>query len=248
MQAIMAETLAGGGWLLACATLAYILGFLFRDQAALRTLLLLGSAFYIAYYYMRPEPLWGAIAASLAINAANLFGLLRLLYSRHFTILPAASRPVFAAMRGLQPGEFRALMRLGEPVEPARALKLTTEGVTPEYLWFVTRGKATAEKAGRRFALPAMTFIGEISFVLKEPASATVALEAGGAAIRWRRDRLAAALRRAPQLERAVEALIARDMARKVADGVHIGAGFRETGAREAGAPAPRDLSSAHVA
>lgn len=248
MQAIMTETMSGGGWLLACATLAYILGFLFRDQALLRALLLLGSAFYIAYYYMRPEPLWGAIAASLAINAANLFGLLRLLYSRHFTLLPAASRPVFEAMRGLQPGEFRALMRLGEAVETTRPLRLTAEGVTPDFLWFVTRGDAAAEKSGRRFALPPMAFIGEISFVLKEPASATVTLEAGGAAIRWRRERLSAALCRSPQLERALEALIARDMARKVANGVHIGAGVREFAAREAGAPAPARLSSVHGA
>jgi len=102
------------GYLVHLAMLGYVSGFLFKDQILLRILVLIGTVFYIAYYYFHPaEPLWGAIYTSLLIIAANLIGLTRLIYSR----LPFAIRPEHAPIRkvlpGLEPGEFRLLMKQG---------------------------------------------------------------------------------------------------------------------------------------
>lgn len=145
-------------------------------------------------------------------------------------------------MPGLQPGEFRRLMRVGEMRTESRDIRLTCEGVTPDFLYFVTSGSPVAEKCGRRFGIAAKAFVGEISFVLDEPASAGVKSPAGGTAIRWRSSTLRATLRRSPQFKRAFETLIARDMAQKVANGVHIGAS--DAAGHDPAAPAsPRALA-----
>ncbi|MEM7544338.1 MAG: cyclic nucleotide-binding domain-containing protein [Pseudomonadota bacterium] len=220
----MVETI-GTGWMVHVAMLGYVLGFLFRDQVLLRSLALTGTSFYIAYYYFHPaEPLWDAIYASVAIITANLIGLGRILYSRYVLFIPKNQRSVFRAMKGLQPGEFRQLMRLGEMKIADRSVEMTIEGEQPDSLYFVAEGAAVAGKEGREFNVPKNMFIGEVSFFLNRPASASVTLPAGGLYIRWTTSRLRAALRRDPMLARAFEVVVSRDMAAKFADSVHIDA------------------------
>jgi len=122
-------------WLVHLAMAAYVLGFLFREQILLRLLVLIGTGFYIAYYYNQtPVPLWDAIFASTAIGTANLIGMSRLLYSRYVLLIPMEQRGIFGAMSGLQPGEFRKLMRLGTISTAEDDLELTKEGTPPEFL------------------------------------------------------------------------------------------------------------------
>lgn len=85
---------SNGDWLIHAAMAVYMVGLLVRDQLALRAFLFLGTGFYVAYYHLQPgAPPWDAIFASLMIGIANLIGLLRLLHSRYFTLLPAAENP-----------------------------------------------------------------------------------------------------------------------------------------------------------
>ncbi|MEM8751554.1 MAG: cyclic nucleotide-binding domain-containing protein [Pseudomonadota bacterium] len=205
------------------AMLLYVAGFVLKDQILLRAFILTGTGFYIAYYYVAPEsPLWAAIYASLAIGAANVIGFVRLVYGRMRMGIPESHRAIFAAMGGLRPGEFRRLMRLGEYCETEASETLTREGRTPDWLYFIVKGEVVATKGPARFVIPPDHFVGEISFYLGRPATACVAMPKGGAYVRWDRARLRRAMARSFELERAVEALLTRDMAGKVAAGVRI--------------------------
>ena len=62
-------------------------------------------------------------------------------------------------------------------------------------------------------------FIGEVSFMLGGMATATVTIEKGGVYYEWRKDKLRKVLENQPRLSQAFEALIGRDMAKKVASG-----------------------------
>ena len=211
------------GYLVHIAMLGYVLGFLFRDQIILRLLVLVGTVLYIAYYYFHPaEPLWGAIYASLLIGAATLIGLFRVVYNRLQIGISAQHWPIFETLKGLEPGEFRRLIRIGEVRQCDEVLELTREGETPENLYFIMSGDAEVEKGDRIFPIGSGEFVGEISFVMNAPASATVRLPAGGVFVQWPQDALRAEVRRCPQLQAAFEALIGRDMARKIAVGVRI--------------------------
>jgi len=86
----------------------------------------------------------------------------------------------------------------------------------------VVDGSPQATKNGQSFKVRDEMFIGEISFILHRPASACVILPAGSTYVRWDKARLRAAMARDPQFGQALEALISRDMARKVADSIHV--------------------------
>lgn len=216
---LVSEIVTDTGYLVHVAMLGYVAGFLFRDQIILRLLVLVGTVFYITYYYLHPaEPLWGAIYASLAIMTANAIGLIRLLYSRLPIGIPAEQWPIFEALSGLEPGEFRQLMRLGDMRRAEAQTILTEEGAPVEKLYFVISGGVTGEKDGVGFPVPVGEFIGDVSFMLKAEATASITMGAGGFYYEWLKSDLSAALDRQPKLAHAFEALIGRGMARKFGD------------------------------
>lgn len=202
------------------AVLCYAAGFLCRDQIALRCAILTGSSFYLAYYWtVDGGPLWDAFAGSLLIASANLAGLGSLIHSRMTFTIARADRPLHEALGALEPGIFRQLMRIGERRTARKGTILTREGETPDRLHFVLSGHPVVIKSGRRFAIDPHSFVGEVSWMLGVPASATVELPEGADYLSWRRDRLDRLMRRKPRAKQALEALIAQDMARKVAAG-----------------------------
>ena len=196
-------------------------GMLFRSQIILRVLLLLGSGLYLVYYATAAEnPLWQAMAATTAISLANIYGISMLLLSRSVRIIPAHQFALFKMLDGMEPGDFRALMRFGQTRTLQREEALTVKGEVPDRLFYVIEGEVEIEKkTAPRFRIAPRNFIGEVSLVLGSPASATVLAPPGTRIIEWPRDRLTKQMDRRNRLKLAIEALIARDMARKVAIG-----------------------------
>lgn len=200
------------------AILCYVLGFLCRDQIALRATVLTGTCFYLAYYYLiETGPLWDALIGSMLIGVANLIGLISLIYSRMPLGMPEHQRSIFEALGALEPGVFRALMRIARHETSSGDDRLTREGETPDSLFFVMSGRPRIAKCAGWFDVDAGCFIGEVSWMLDAPASATVTLPAGARYIAWPRDKLDRLIRRSPRVRQALEAMIAHDMARKVA-------------------------------
>ncbi|MGB0505408.1 MAG: Crp/Fnr family transcriptional regulator [Pikeienuella sp.] len=225
MNAVV-DTIFSTGILVHLGMAGYFAGFLFRDQVVLRLLVLAGTASYLAYYYLHPaEPLWGAIFASSMIGLATLIGLMRVLASRMPLTLNAEDRLIFDALPGLEPGEFRRLMALAERVTLGKDTLLTAEGHKPDRLHFTCAGEFAAEKDGKTFKIPPLTFVGEVSFMLDAKASATLVAESGARLVSWEVGRLRSTLSSHPDLKQAFEALLARDMAEKVAAGIRLRGG-----------------------
>ena len=202
------------------AILAYVIGFLCRNQIALRTTVLTGTSFYMAYYYLIDSgPMWDAMVGSALIATANLIGLTSLIYSRMPLGMGDHQRSIFEALGALEPGVFRALMKIARHETSDGADTLTREGATPDSLCFVMSGRPRIAKGPDSFEVDGGCFIGEVSWMLDCPASATVTLEAGANYIVWPRDKLDRLTRRSPRVRQALEAMIAQDMARKVAAG-----------------------------
>lgn len=206
---------------LAAATQA--LGLLVRTQIILRLFLLLGSAFYLTYYAIATDmPLWQAIAAETLIASANIYGLAMLLLSRSRWLIPADQLKLFEMFDELEPGEFKMLMRYGTLRALSAPETLTVEGQIPDRLVYVIDGAVEIEKGSSRFQIPPKHFIGEISIVLGTKASATTRLSEGAQIVEWPREKLLRAMKRHHRLQLAVEAIIGKDMARKVAAGSSV--------------------------
>ena len=204
------------------ATALQALGLLFQKQIILRLLVLTGSCVYVAYYLAQALPLWDAAIGSALIALANLIGLGMLLYSRLPIGMNEREREVYEALGTLEPGMFRLLMRHGTLHDTNEPVELTAEGRRPEQLHYVFRGSTQLIKGVTSFRIRERVFIGEIGWLMKAPASATAMLPEGGVFVSWDMQRLNAVCARRPAFRQALDLLISRDLACKVATGVQI--------------------------
>lgn len=191
---------------------------LFQGQTKIRILLLVGSMTYLLYYmFAADEPLWEAMIATVAMSLANVVGLTMYLLGNTVRLIPASQLGLYSMLGGVEPGEFRALMKHGRVRRLTEDEDLTTVGKVPEQLFFVIEGDIEIEQGAGRFTIPPRHFIGEVSLMLGTPASATAHAKAGAQIVEWSRAQLIKSMARRPKLMVAVESLLGRDMARKVA-------------------------------
>ncbi|MCI5078457.1 cyclic nucleotide-binding domain-containing protein [Oricola sp.] len=205
-------------YLVLTAGAIYMLALLIINQVALRLMLLLGSAFYVWYYYVAVgEPLWAAIVTNLGISSANLVGLLMLWLRNSRFAIPKQHADIYPMFSVLPPGDFRALMALSKRTVVSDELVMTRENAPVDTLYFVLSGQVMAQKRGESFALAAGIFIGEVAYLSGKGASATTKLAPGGEVLEWDVAALRSKARRRPRFNLALDALISMDLAAKVA-------------------------------
>jgi Cyclic nucleotide-binding domain len=189
-----------------------------RDQIVLRGLLVLSTLLYILYYFVVPEVLlWDAIFWTAVNLGVNLFVMSRLLLARTQFRLSEDERRLFAALGTLEPGEFRALMKVAIWRKTETTQILVREGAPVEKIFYVLDGRPEVSKAGRSFPIRPLAFIGEIGFLRKTPATATVTVEPGTCYVEWPAKALSALQLRRPSIKIALDGLLASDMAAKMA-------------------------------
>ncbi len=199
------------------ALLFYILALLVRKELLLRTLLLIGTGFYIIYYYIVAEaPLWDAIWASVAIGVSNLFMMAVIMRERSTWGMSAEMLALYKSFPTMNPGQFRKIMKIADWVSAETETVICTEGERPDHLFLVSKGTMTLERDGKEVSVGAGNFIGEISFLIDRPASADVVAPAGTDYVQWDRTKLSALMEKSPALSNALAALFNRDIARKL--------------------------------
>ena len=196
----------------------YVLGLLFKNQVILRLLILIGTVFYIWYYYIAAqEPLWDAIITSMLIGAANVVGFINLLISQSPRFISSSQMDLYSMLGGMQPGNFRRFMKIGTRRILDGDEQLTTQNEVPEKLFYILAGEVTVDKDGNRFTAGPRVFVGEISMILGTVASASVYLSKGAEIVEWDRGVLFKKMATNDGFRIAVEAVISKDMAHKVA-------------------------------
>jgi CRP-like cAMP-binding protein len=197
----------------------YLVGFLFRDQILLRAFVIAGDLVYISYFYFAPNvPLWGGVFWSAVFMLVNAVMIVRVLADRTSFRMSGEERRLFDLLETLSPGEFRQLIRVGCWRTAATPTVLAEENRPLENLYYVLDGDIAIDKAGSapRTIAP-RTFIGEVAFLLPQPASATVTVGAGARYVSWDGAELRRQQVRAPSLAFALSAALNKDMAAKVA-------------------------------
>lgn len=195
----------------------FVMGYLTINQVMLRVFVLAGTVLYIWYYATVAEaPLWEAIYTSLAMGAANLFGLLSLYLQRSRMIVPAQHRDIYPQFGNLTPGDFRALVRRADRFTTDTDIELASEGGTTEHLYFLIKGTARVCKLGADFTLPSGTFVGEVAYLTGRKSAATTVLSEGSEVLRWSYADLYRRSAKSSRFKLALEAMIAGDLANKV--------------------------------
>ena len=188
-----------------------------RDQLKLRTMLFVSIALSAFYNDVKSPPDYQAIMWNAVSFAINVKVVAQIVLDRTAIGMSEEEARLFAAFELLTPGEFRAILKLGIWRTASGLAAITHENRQPNALYYVVSGTIDIDKGGRRFAVEPHTFIGEIAFLQKTPASATVTLAHGARYIEWPIETLRDSLSGRQGLRHALIRLISFDMATKVA-------------------------------
>ena len=200
------------------ALLFYVLGFLARDEIWLRGLILIGTAFYLIYYYYAADtPLWDAIFASGVLGLANIYMIIVISLERSTVFMSADDLALYQSFGTLNPGQFRLIMKRATREILSDDRVLAREGVVSDHLVFVVDGQFQVQRAAVVADVAPPSFVGEVGFLLERPASATVTARAGTEILQWQARDIRALMARKPELSNAMIALFNLDLAQKVA-------------------------------
>lgn len=201
------------------AALTYVAGFLISNQMILRGLILIGTGFYIAYYYLEPAtPLWDAIFWSVVMGLANGFTMIRLMLDRRRGAIPESDLAIHNVLPGLSAGDFQRMMALVEETVIGEDTVVIRAGTVPEHVYFVVSGEVLLRPRGENSVICVFGrshFVGAAPYILGRAASATVTLGAGGRVMRWKTADLRALAARTESVRAALDAAFSRDLAVK---------------------------------
>jgi Cyclic nucleotide-binding domain len=196
-----------------------LLCFLFRDQVKLRIFAAIGDLLLSVYYYVAfPDPLWSPMVWSLLNVMINTTMILLILRDGREGGMSDDELSLFRNLDTLSPGQFRKLVKRGIWARAAEPTTLTTEGEPLDKLHYVLSGNVNINKAGRDLPVQPRLFIGELAFLRKRPATATVAVSAGAHYISWNYDDLEKLFLRNEELRTSMQLMLGRDMAEKMAN------------------------------
>ena len=193
--------------------------YLFRDQIKLRIFAAIGDALLVAYYYFGFEvPLWNPLVWSILNIAINVAMILIILRDAREHAMSDEELSLFRSLDTLTPGQFRKLVAIGEWHRALLPQTLTEEGEELKQLHYVLDGNITIAKADRKFPVEPKKFIGELAYLRKRPATATVKVSADSHYISWSHEDLELLFRRNDDLRTAMQLLMGRDVAEKMAN------------------------------
>lgn len=209
------------GWHDAFGHVSYVLiavSYYLTRMVWLRTMAVIGLAFEILYFHFSGGALNAGIAWNVTFIAINLYQLWRLVAdgrrmrrAPYHALLRSCTR---ATMDDAQLGR---LLRNGAWRDLAPGTVLTREGQPVSELSLLCSGHAVVLTGGAIVArLDPGDFIGEISFLSGDPASATVVTDAPSRILAFDQEQLRKLIARDEQVAAAIHCCVGRDLAGKL--------------------------------
>ena len=186
-----------------------------RDILWLRSILICAQSLLALYGWRIGIP--SIVAWNSAFVAINVVWVILILRERRAVSLPAElGRLHESYFSALTPPEFLRLWRDGQR-ETLNDDRLTREGAFPESLFFLLSGTVRVSHASDHVRdLEAGCFIGEMSVITGEPATADAVAVGTASVMRWPAERLHAVQQRDPVLWTKVQSVIGQDLVRKL--------------------------------
>ena len=212
---LLIQVLIHAGYLLTAGA------FLLRDILWLRLLAIAANlAMATAAYLTLPVPRWEVIAWAGVFITINLGHSLWLLYERHFMRFTEEERRLCdTAFKALDHVLVRRMLRRSAWKSVPEGQPLMRHGERPTEILLIASGEAAVQLGDRTIShLKAGAFVGEMSFLKDEVASATVVATKALRCAAWRQGELAALFKRRPELRHVFHAAVGRDLAQKIAE------------------------------
>jgi Popeye protein conserved region len=201
------------------ANALYLASYLVTDILWLRALAVLGGLSSLTWTLTTASPSSTLIGWTLVFNTINVVQIARLWHERRPVRLTAEEQMLYAAtFRTLTPREFQRLLAAGRWQEAAAKEVLIEQGASPGRMLVLASGRAAVKVDGREVALLRLgQFAGEMSFLTGARTTAAVEVQEPVRYVSWATDDLERFLAKHPQLRAALQLILGRDLAVKLA-------------------------------
>lgn len=219
------ELLAAATWtpcvtdMIHVANVLYLLSYMVRDILWLRMLSVLAGLCLMPYYcHCGNEPLWAPISWNALFAAVNVFQIILLVGERWPRSLTTQQRQIHETIfPELSPGEFVRLMKMGTQREVPAGTRLVEQGSVVDDMMVLVAGSLEVRSGDRLIARSRPgQFVGEMSFITGETASADVVASEPATVIRCPQASLRHLLEARPSLDLKIRAALGRDVVAKL--------------------------------
>jgi len=203
------------------AFVASMLAFIMTSMQKLRFLIVVSSSAYVIYYYFYPaEPLWLDVGSELALVLINGFMMIYLAWSNSRINFDQREQFLYEhEFSDLTRVEFKQLLKISEWHLEGSGFVYTVAGQALSDIYYLISGHAQAELPdGNTVTLPQGNVIGEVSYRLQCPASATVTSTESCMCLRWNQEELRSLCGKTINIKRAVDQMLSSHMARKLSE------------------------------
>jgi len=201
------------------ANFLFALAYLVKDMFWLRAISVVACSANMAYLYLAPDkPLWWGIGWDVVFVAINAVQIMILFREQRIVHLGEEEKEIFETVfRQLSPLEFKRMLNIARWDNQPAGTVLAREEEALTSLMLISRGTVRVEKKGREITvLKPGDFVGEMSFVSANVASATVIAVELTRLLCWDKDRLRKLLVNDPGLKMSLEAVLSCNMVDKL--------------------------------
>lgn len=201
------------------ANVLYLASYLVTDILWLRALAVLGGLSSLTWTLTTASPSSTVIGWTLIFNSINAVQIVRLWHERRPVRLTAEEQMLYAAtFRTLTPREFQRLLAVGQWQEAPAKEVLIEQGASPGRMLVLASGRAVVKVDGREVAMLRLgQFAGEMSFLTGARTTAAVEVSEPVRYVCWATYDLERFLAKHPQLRAALQLILGRDLAVKLA-------------------------------
>jgi hypothetical protein len=201
------------------ANVLYLLSYMVRDILWLRVLSVAAGLCLMPYYcHCGEHPLWAPISWNALFAAVNLVQIVLLVGERWPRSLTGQQRQLYEKIfPELSPGEFAKLMKMGTRRELSVGEQLVAQGSVVEDMTVLLHGALEVRADGRVIArLRPGQFVGEMSFITGEKASADVIASEPSIVVSCSQASLHELLEAKPAMALKIRAALGRDVVGKL--------------------------------
>ncbi len=201
------------------ANALYLCSYLVRDILWLRVLTIAAGLSLVPFYcHCSDHILWAPIAWNVLFMTVNLVQIIILLRERRPRQLGGAEQELYdSVFADLAPGEFRKLLKVGQWQEVAAGETIVKQGTVVADMMVLKQGALEVRVADRVIArLNPGQFVGEMSFLSGEKATADVVATEPSRLMVWSQETLNEFLARRAGLAFKLRGVLGRDVVAKL--------------------------------
>ena len=185
--------------------------FLVKDILYLRLLSILASLFSVFYNYTIPvEPMWLAINWNIIFVMVNLYHVAMLIYEKRPVHMEPKDKELYETMfKDLTPVEYLKITKIANWKKLSIGTKIITQDARVFNLNLIYNGTVEVQVDGKSVAeLKDGQFVGEMSFLTEQPATATCIVKHETELLVWKQKQFKDLLKRNPSLYFTIQSLL----------------------------------------